>query len=291
MDQAVVDLGAAGAVAGEAGDGLRARRRRRADRRRVGGWAGTIEHEIVTGIGRRVRRSASASATRRAERSHEAVRVAVIGGGQNCEHEVSLASAASVAGALDPRGVRRGPADHRPRRRLARRRAAPIGLPGAVDVLRGCDVVLPVVHGPRGEDGTLAALCELAGVPYVGSGVGAGALGHGQVGHQAGRRRARHRDRAGRAAHRRDRGVAYAWTAPGRREAGRRRLEPRRLARRATPTDLPAGAGRGARPRRPGARRGAHARPRGRRRRARSPRRQPLVAPAAGDRDRRRLRP
>ena len=29
-------------------------------------------------------------------------RVAVIGGGQNCEHEVSLASAASVAAALDP---------------------------------------------------------------------------------------------------------------------------------------------------------------------------------------------
>ena len=33
-----------------------------------------------------------------------------------------------------------------------------------------------MLHGPRGEDGTLAALCELAGVPYVGSGVGAGAL-------------------------------------------------------------------------------------------------------------------
>jgi D-alanine-D-alanine ligase len=33
-----------------------------------------------------------------------------------------------------------------------------------------------VLHGPRGEDGTVAALCELAGVPYVGSGVGAGAV-------------------------------------------------------------------------------------------------------------------
>jgi D-alanine-D-alanine ligase len=37
-------------------------------------------------------------------------------------------------------------------------------------------VVLPVVHGPRGEDGTLAALCDLAALPYVGSGLGAGAL-------------------------------------------------------------------------------------------------------------------
>ena len=52
----------------------------------------------------------------------------------------------------------------------------PIGLAGAVHVLRSCAVALPIVHGPRGEDGTLAALCELAGLPYVGSGVGAGAL-------------------------------------------------------------------------------------------------------------------
>jgi D-alanine-D-alanine ligase len=37
-------------------------------------------------------------------------------------------------------------------------------------------VVFPVVHGPRGEDGTLAALCDLAGTPYVGSGLRAGAV-------------------------------------------------------------------------------------------------------------------
>jgi D-alanine-D-alanine ligase len=102
-------------------------------------------------------------------------RVAVVGGGQNCEHEVSLASAASVAAALDPTAYD-----------VVR---LTIGLDGswsgldtdlgfadAVSVLQGCDVVLPVVHGPRGEDGSLAALCELAGVPHVGSGVRAGAL-------------------------------------------------------------------------------------------------------------------
>ena len=33
------------------------------------------------------------------------------------------------------------------------------------------DVVLPLLHGPYGEDGTLQGLLELAGVPYVGSGV------------------------------------------------------------------------------------------------------------------------
>ncbi|WP_372728712.1 D-alanine--D-alanine ligase [Nocardioides sp.] len=103
-------------------------------------------------------------------------RVAVIGGGQNCEHDVSLASAASVAAALDPASydvVRLGiDRDGTWRDRCGR----PVGLTGALHVLRSCDVVMPIVHGPRGEDGTLAALCELAGLPYVGSGVGAGAL-------------------------------------------------------------------------------------------------------------------
>src|SRR5207237_4663534 len=35
----------------------------------------------------------------------------------------------------------------------------------------GPTVVLPLLHGPFGEDGTVQGLCELAGVPYVGSGV------------------------------------------------------------------------------------------------------------------------
>lgn len=103
-------------------------------------------------------------------------RVAVVGGGRSGEHQVSLASAASVAGALDPAaydvvaltiGL-----DGLWREGCGR----PLGLAGALHVLARCDVVLPVLHGPHGEDGTLAALCELAGLPYVGSGVGAGAV-------------------------------------------------------------------------------------------------------------------
>jgi D-alanine-D-alanine ligase len=39
-----------------------------------------------------------------------------------------------------------------------------------------CQVVVPLVHGPHGEDGTLAALCDLAGLPCVGSPPRAGAL-------------------------------------------------------------------------------------------------------------------
>jgi D-alanine-D-alanine ligase len=105
-----------------------------------------------------------------------ALRVAVIGGGANCEHEVSLASAAAVADALVQRGhdVVRLTID--PDGWWLDDVGAVIGLASAVDLLRGCDVVVPAVHGPRGEDGTLAALCDLAGVPYLGSGVGAGAV-------------------------------------------------------------------------------------------------------------------
>ena len=103
------------------------------------------------------------------------IRVAVVGGGQNCEHDVSLASAASVADALNrelydvvaitigAQGEWSVDGDE-------------VGLPHAVGLLQSCDVVFPAVHGPRGEDGALAALCEFAGVPYVGAGVRAGAL-------------------------------------------------------------------------------------------------------------------
>src|SRR5205085_10781570 len=38
------------------------------------------------------------------------------------------------------------------------------------------DVVLPILHGPFGEDGTVQGLLELADVPYVGAGVAASAL-------------------------------------------------------------------------------------------------------------------
>lgn len=96
--------------------------------------------------------------------------MAVIGGGQNCEHDVSLASAASVAGALDPATYDVAPLT------IGRDGTWPGGLGGAVEVLAGCDVVFPVLHGPRGEDGALAALCELAGVAYVGSGIRPGAI-------------------------------------------------------------------------------------------------------------------
>lgn len=102
-------------------------------------------------------------------------RVAVIGGGRNCEHDISLASAASAADALDSAGhdVVRLLVDREGTWRDRENR--PIGLAGAVHVLRSCDVALPLLHGRRGEDGTMAALCDLAEVPCIGSPLAAGA--------------------------------------------------------------------------------------------------------------------
>ncbi|MET1019901.1 MAG: D-alanine--D-alanine ligase family protein [Microterricola sp.] len=48
---------------------------------------------------------------------------------------------------------------------------------GTVRSLGAVDVVFPILHGPFGEDGTIQGLLELAGLPFVGSGVLASALG------------------------------------------------------------------------------------------------------------------
>jgi D-alanine-D-alanine ligase len=109
-------------------------------------------------------------------------KVLVIGGGQNAEHEVSLASAAAVAAALrmgdhdvtcatiDRDGIWR--VDGRPNGGSV---AESLAL--ALPLLTRTDVVFPAVHGALGEDGALAALCALAGVRVVGSGLRAGAIG------------------------------------------------------------------------------------------------------------------
>ncbi|WP_086664814.1 D-alanine--D-alanine ligase family protein [Lentzea kentuckyensis] len=110
------------------------------------------------------------------------VKVAVIGGGQNCEHDVSVASAASVRTALGQAGYEAVPLTIGRDGRWHGQNGQALdtlksgSLAAAVDVPARCDVVLPLVHGPLGEDGTLAGLCELAGVPYVGSPPRAGAL-------------------------------------------------------------------------------------------------------------------
>ncbi|HET8968147.1 MAG TPA: D-alanine--D-alanine ligase family protein, partial [Gaiellaceae bacterium] len=120
------------------------------------------------------------------------VRVAVLAGGRSSEHEISLASARSVVAALDPARYDTVVVeiDRGGRWELATGgRSLPAGAPetGAetlpviadsspARVLGQVDVVLPILHGPFGEDGTVQGLLELAGVPYVGAGVAASAL-------------------------------------------------------------------------------------------------------------------
>ena len=122
------------------------------------------------------------------------VRVMVIFGGRSGEHEVSLASARAIMGALREGGrhevvpvgiTREGAWVHTgdPMRELEDRAvtrtekqsvesaavAASDRLPP--DRFGEVDVVFPVLHGPYGEDGTLQGMLELLGLPYVGSGV------------------------------------------------------------------------------------------------------------------------
>jgi D-alanine-D-alanine ligase len=105
-------------------------------------------------------------------------RVAVIAGGRSSEHEVSLASAASVAGALDDAGwdVVRVTIDRDGGWALDGGAPTRLPDPRLADTLAEVDAVFPVLHGPFGEDGTVQGLLELADVPYVGAGVTASAL-------------------------------------------------------------------------------------------------------------------
>ena len=128
------------------------------------------------------------------------IRVAVVMGGRSSEHEVSVASARSVLESLDPDRYeavtveidREGKWQLEPGRSRALDRGAlgeldegegqtavetlPVPTESVPSTLADVDVVIPVLHGPFGEDGTVQGLLELAGVPYVGAGVLGSAL-------------------------------------------------------------------------------------------------------------------
>jgi D-alanine-D-alanine ligase len=111
------------------------------------------------------------------------LKVAILAGGRSSEHEISLASARSVLESLDPESYEvvtvaigrdgrweLGSGDGSVAETL------PVPAANAPATLGAVDVVLPILHGPFGEDGTVQGLLELAGVPYVGAGVAASAL-------------------------------------------------------------------------------------------------------------------
>jgi len=143
--------------------------------------------------------------------SRTRLRVAVVFGGRSNEHAISCVSAGSILRNLDPQrfevvAVGITPegswvlTDGNPDALAITNRQLPqvstesgtalalsadpqrsgqlVSLPpGAGEVLASVDVVFPVLHGPYGEDGTIQGLLELAGVPYVGAGVLASAVG------------------------------------------------------------------------------------------------------------------
>jgi D-alanine-D-alanine ligase len=130
------------------------------------------------------------------------VRVGILFGGRSGEHEVSLASAASVIRGLDPDKYEAVPIGITKEGHWLVGNAAQKMLP---EVLKGgqrvmmtadptdaalipldrggsgggqrIDVVFPVMHGTYGEDGTIQGLLDLAGLPFVGAGVLGSAIG------------------------------------------------------------------------------------------------------------------
>ncbi|WP_406391871.1 D-alanine--D-alanine ligase family protein [Streptomyces sp. NBC_00887] len=141
-------------------------------------------------------------------------RVAVVFGGRSSEHGISVVTAGAIMSAIDrtkydvlPIGITRDgrwalTADDPARMAITDRkvpevdqltesaqgvvalsvdpgsREVVLSEPGAVPTALGeVDVVFPMLHGPYGEDGTLQGLLELSGVPYVGAGVLASAVG------------------------------------------------------------------------------------------------------------------
>jgi D-alanine-D-alanine ligase len=125
------------------------------------------------------------------------VRLIVLFGGRSAEHDISCVSASHVLRAVDPERYEVIPVaiTRTGRWQLATGAAELVAagrhreLPDALDttgpaaeqlgVLAGATdagetvptVVLPILHGPNGEDGTVQGMLELAGLPYVGSGV------------------------------------------------------------------------------------------------------------------------
>jgi D-alanine-D-alanine ligase len=116
------------------------------------------------------------------------VRVAVLLGGRSSEHEISIASGRSVLAALDrarydPVTVEIGRDGRWELGSGAESGSGSVvetlpvpAVTGVPATLADVDVVLPILHGPFGEDGTVQGLLELAGVPYVGAGVAASAV-------------------------------------------------------------------------------------------------------------------
>ena len=117
----------------------------------------------------------------------------VVFGGQSAEHDVSCVTGAHVLRAIDPDryvvtaiGIDRDGHWHLAEGAMKALDQGPAALPDRLEAnglqvssapvlaaaaSTGTTVVLPLLHGPLGEDGTIQGMLELLGLPYVGSGV------------------------------------------------------------------------------------------------------------------------
>ncbi|MCL6444244.1 MAG: D-alanine--D-alanine ligase [Alicyclobacillus sp.] len=140
------------------------------------------------------------------------IRVGVMFGGKSGEHEVSIQSAQSLIASLDPEKYIAVPIGIDKAGRFSTAHQAiellygahPVALPPvlhaavevqdgsmpavqdraellSVDLATDLDVIVPVLHGSYGEDGTIQGLLELMNIPYVGAGVLASAVGMDKV--------------------------------------------------------------------------------------------------------------
>lgn len=129
----------------------------------------------------------------------ERINLIVLFGGQSAEHDVSCTTAAHVLAAADPKkyditpiGISTNGQWALADGALAALRDGPEALPAQLDpsgsdvsptpmlanasAARGRTVVMPLLHGPMGEDGTVQGLLELTDLAYVGAGVLGSAL-------------------------------------------------------------------------------------------------------------------
>ena len=136
---------------------------------------------------------------------HQKIRLGIVFGGKSGEHEVSITSAASVVNALNPEefeitviGITKEgrlantsemramlPQDVQSRVSLSPALEADGSAmrvlsdvePESADSRKFPQIIFPLLHGPYGEDGTIQGLLEIAGLPYIGCGVLASAVG------------------------------------------------------------------------------------------------------------------
>ena len=125
--------------------------------------------------------------------AQERINLVVVFGGQSAEHDVSCVTAAHVLRAADPErytitaiGIDREGHWQLAEGAMAALASGPDAIPSRLEPIGpstsptpmltsamddGQTVVLPLLHGPLGEDGTIQGMLELMNVPYVGSGV------------------------------------------------------------------------------------------------------------------------